>query len=240
MVILEETNNNQRHLSSSQSGFVTTSAGPYDEDSSLILTCQADFDDPTTGAQIGWWHLSSVSVLPANGLVIPSSSSSPSSQRAPDLTGATKMAEAEYMTTVSVLARPANAELDQMNPAAHRSPTAAKDYLVGLHSSPNPLEQNLVIPFTDGHQLKHWTRVKSERQQSSQPDKLQASVQLSLARSHLDNEFLCLAANNDFSAPLNSTVKINLNRKCHWPLPQSDSPALYAEVDRHFAPSATR
>lgn len=232
MVILEETNNNQRHLSSSPGGFVTALAGPYDEDSSLLLTCQADFDEAASAnAQITWWQLSSISGLPgtSNSVILSPAATldapalQQQTQKLPDPARAEQQFQnADYLTTVGVVQSSAANSMEPLDQAAnqnnYRSPTV-RDYFVGLNSNSNPLERQagLIIPVPDGHHLKHWTRVKSEQQRSLRAPadtKLQASVQLLLSRSYLDNEFLCLATNNDFSAPLNSTVKINLNCKC--------------------------
>lgn len=84
------------------------------------------------------------------------------------------------------------------------------------------------LPFTssdnvanNGRQLRHWRRADSQSVTSApvhghliSMKRLRATLQLaSVNRSHLGAEFMCLASNNNISPPLNTTVRLDLNRK---------------------------
>lgn len=85
-----------------------------------------------------------------------------------------------------------------------------QDYFVALHSAAQ--EPNLALPFAEGSSLKHWAKVPDQIT-TNLDEKVQVSFQITLARSYLGSEFICLARNNHFSAPLNFSVKIDMDRK---------------------------
>lgn len=194
MVIRDDTNNNQKLFS--------PLAGPYDEDSRLALTCEVEPGDPAPG-HVSWWQLESVMQIneaaatggrPHNGQHW--------WQQQP-------LDKADYITTVSFDGEP---EDGAVNPYANQ--------LIAVHNSSPPQFDQISLPplLADAKSqrrlMKHWRRFQNQTSPSPSDDKLQTTLEISsLGRSSLGAEFLCLANNNNFSAPLNTTVRLNLNRE---------------------------
>lgn len=214
--------------------------GPYNEDSILTLTCEVNEPGEPATTQVSWWQLQSVSALPfgiAGGNSEGSSANynggtrnnlqQQQANRSHWLSRALSFAfddnnkVAEYLTTIT---------LEQTIGAA----TPSHEYFVALHNNSighsNEQNSQLVLPFAEGHSLKRWIKVQTGNAGGGSGEnslaqvvngvntdtKPQSSLQLNLARSNLGDEYLCLANNNDLSAPLNSSIKINMNRKYHF------------------------
>lgn len=199
--------NNQRkashaHQHQQQHQYQQLLFGPYDEESRLALECEVDPGEPA--AQVSWWKLVSVSSLPPEHHFRAGRSKLPyefaiDSNIAPSDT---------ILTTVT---------LEKDNHASLEAARSKRDYFVALHSSnTNPaFLRSIELPFNDGHRLRHWARV---REQVSSKDPLSGRVNSimeisSLSRTNFGEEFICLARNNDLSAPLNASLKLDLNRK---------------------------
>lgn len=215
--------------------------GPFDEGSSVNLACIADFGEPDRG-QISWWRAIDLTagVNGDNNNIKSSSSilrnSGPIKSYSNSATNQTSLLYQwdqfdNYMTTMSLVANSnnnlyRNNEIITSNDYSH--------YFVAFHKSAQQSSQKRVsLPYP----TKLWTRIipansnlqanispenKDDNYQinniiinnNQQQQQLKSVLNLSpLKRSHLDQEFICLAANNKISPPLNVTIKLNLNCK---------------------------
>lgn len=180
--------------------------GPYNEDSTLTLTCEVGEPGEPAGTQISWWQLQSISPLSFGAHTISAGTNKQNNKQATQssqslLSRLFEGNKVEYLTTMTL--------------ESHQAMTSpsSRDFFVALHSSAAQTNDNsLVLPFADGHSLKRWIRVQQTSTAGS--ERPQSSIQLNLARHNLGDEYLCLAKNNDLSPPLNSSIKINMNRKC--------------------------
>lgn len=193
--------------------------GPFDEGSSLSLACIADSGEPDQG-QISWWRAIDLSdqmhqkVSPQLAITIGKQSNSDISFRnvsnklTNNLTTPNQWDSDNYMTTMSL-----NSDLGHLNNQEY------SDYFIAFHKSAQQSSQKRVsLP----HPTKLWTRIIPANSESNtiadNNYQIRSNVQLKsvlnispLKRSHLDQEFICLAANNKLSPPLNVTIKLNLN-----------------------------
>lgn len=212
--------------------------GPYDEDSRLELTCEAESDEPQ--ASISWWHLKSISAIRPttvhygannndnNNHAHFNANNKPAEQHLMATT-TTRGAGGDnnhnnYLTTMTLNSNGAASSLEG-DRFSHDEDNVeiSRDYFVAFHSllpSTNSIaqlqqQQDLILPFQDGHRLKHWLRVPDQSINNliSSDNKLQTSLHVSLTRSNIGDEYICLASSKENSIPLNITTKINLNRK---------------------------
>lgn len=203
--------------------------GPYDEESHLTLTCElGETGEPQ--AQISWWQLKSVSMVPsstwpANQRPARPLESLPSDGGSSNDTSGHYLELLDFMTTITLQEDNQSSSLGELE--GEEDVHKLRDYFVGFYSNPadaastsgQQAQHNppMVLPFTNGYRLRHWARVKDQPAgslSSSSDGRIQSSLKFSsLTRANLGDEFMCLAQNNDFSAPLNSTLRINLNRE---------------------------
>lgn len=178
---------------------VSSLAGPYDEGSHLVLSCQADSGVPNTG-QISWWKL-----IDSPGPEIP-----PKEPISSDKTSIWNYGD--FITTIGI---PFSARA--FNDDSRRAEVS--DYFVSFHSNPPTSEPNnraSQIPNRyASQQTRYWTRIRGDRLEapSDSSGQIQSSLEIVLNRANLDQEFLCLANNNQHSTPVNSSIRISLNRE---------------------------
>lgn len=202
-------NNLQQHSQSTASLNQPLLLGPFDENSHLNLICTADPGEPEAG-QVSWWRpidVSETNPSPNQPLHSKSSNSMQSTQ-----TIATSWlldSDANFMTT-----------------RLTGGPSSNMHTFIAFHKSAHQSSQLRVsLPYP----TRLWTRLNSSSSSANDDDipppqettinpsshqLLKAELRLNpLKRTHLDQEFLCLAQNNKFSPPLNMTIKLNMNRK---------------------------
>lgn len=181
-------------LSVSSQSF-STFTNSYNEGSRLTFTCQAERGDPETG-QISWWKLSE-----------PSRVLDPSNRPSADKS---VWEFGDWLTTVGV---PFPASLDEENLRPEMT-----DYFVAFHSEPPNKISYRQTQLMGSQRLRFWQRIDSSPLEVESSDfsstLIRSNLQLGLTRSELGKEYLCLAQNNHHSAPVNSSLRVNLNRKC--------------------------
>lgn len=193
--------------------------GPYDEDSRVELTCEAESDEPQ--ANISWWHLKSISTIQPTAYLFSTNKNTRFSKAGGEqqqiLTNSGDLESSNYYLTTMTLNSGARS-LEGDNGSNNDNIELVKDYFVSFHSSIAQLKQDsLILPFQEGYKLKHWLKVPDQSIiNSDQNNKLQASVQISLSRFNIGDEYICLASSKENSIPLNITAKINLNRKYYY------------------------
>ena len=186
---------------SQQTPFYSSLIGPYDEDSHLVLSCEVEAGRPEAG-NVTWWQLESISPPPppAGGQLKPRGSKHQSAL----------FEKATYVTTVSIDAA---------------ATSSSSDWFLGAHVTqrdalatvlPDSLARHMPRNGDDAvdGRVRYWKLVQNQTTSTTRDNKLQTTIELDrLERAHLGQEFLCLATNNDFSAPVNTSVKLNMNRK---------------------------
>lgn len=160
--------------------------GPYDEDTRLALSCELEAAGQPV-AQISWWRLESVSSLADARLPMAAEQ-------------AQLVASDETSNYLSTLVRQGDQSRDYF--------VAFLSSLISFRSGAQASRQlhQLTLPFEDGRQLRHWSRVKFE-----ESGEARNRLRLSLGRSSLGDQYMCLAQNSHLMAPLNLSIQINLN-----------------------------
>lgn len=228
MVLRDETNDNQK--------LYPPVVGPYDEATRLGLICEVEQGQPSEG-HVSWWQLESVQQPPLDYLAATTTTNGPPLS----LTAQVPLSSANYLTTLSLPTATTasddgtgplhDANLFLMAHSPHSTPAEQQPISSSLLASFSWLQfgQKSAVKHADPHavlnesqvstnnwRLKNWRRVHNQTTQTL-GEKLQATIELaSLSRSNLADEFMCLANNNDFSPPLNTTIRLNLNRKYHF------------------------
>jgi len=205
-------------------------AGPFDEETPLVLTCRAEFPGlAQTGGALAWWRLEWSA---PHGLAAPQASRQ---NRPPG--GATNpfgplLRDADQLLWLStaVLAS-AGGHQRTVGPPTEQPSRHQPDLFLAVHpSSPHTHTQTQAPPPLAAHTLpllRQWRRLALNQTRPSTEAELghqlggsgatgsgTLSVRLELgplSRANLGDEYLCLAWNNDFSAPLNSSLKLDLN-----------------------------
>lgn len=169
----------------------------HDEDSRLELVCEVEAGVPAVGF-VSWWQLESVMQMPGE-----SGQQQQQVRKAPGW----PFALLDKVNYISTLSEPVDGLQSSSN------------LLVGAHSTaPNELAAPVGLDpsMARGRRLlKHWRRFNSSKTNAAEGDtKLKASIEIGqVRRQHSETEFMCLANNNNFSAPLNTTIRLNVNRK---------------------------
>lgn len=183
--------------------------GPFDEDAQLSLSCELG-SSGQPNAQVTWWRFESVASL--------------SDTRWPT-------APAEQAQLVA-----GNQQANYLGTLARLNDQPWREYFVAfLPSSTVSLSkegvgpqaarqlQQLALPFDDGRQLRLWSKVKSFAAGSANelaeptsgsdqsPQTSSGKLRLTLSRSNLGDQYLCLAQNSHLVAPLNFSIQINMN-----------------------------
>lgn len=180
--------------------------GPFDEDTQLSLSCELGSSGQPS-AQVTWWRFESVASL--------------ADTRWP-------AAPAEQAQLVA-----SDQQANYLGTLVRHNDQPWRDYFVAfLPSSTVSLRkesagvqggrqlQQLALPFDDGRQLRLWSKVKSfgpalelgePAPGSDQSHSTSSKLRLTLSRANLGDQYLCLAQNTNFMAPLNSSIQINMN-----------------------------
>lgn len=160
----------------------------------MNFNCQADPGDPIAG-QVSWWRLINPLNDTAARFVTPSDKN--------------VWKYGDFMSTFGVPY--------SVDPSDENRRSEVSDYFVAFYSS-LPLEQanrqSQPSGASTNRRLRFWARIEPAIESIERPGQIQSSIQVTLSRSEYGQEFLCLAHNNQYSAPINSSIRISLNRKC--------------------------
>lgn len=178
---------------------VSNTIGPYDEDFRLELSCEVEPGETQTN--LNWWQLKSVTTIPQ-----PQHQKQLVKHRVAATTSGPPELPDQHLITMSLSAGEPSGD------------DVVRDYFVASQKATSSLSVDysaLTLPFNEissvNYRLRHWAPVQDQVLNTLNSERISSTIKLSLARSNLGDEFLCLASNKAHTVLVNQTVRIDMN-----------------------------